>query len=389
MRGHEFLDKMELIDPAYVEAADAEPKTRKNVWVKWGVAAACFAFVVLVGTRLSLWDILWTSSDLPMLSISDGTSPTGYGYEGNWAYDISELKNANPWREDMELSTLPVYKNPLTYDESFTATNVNFNQMEELLLDVAARIGIDKTDEEAMREMIEKRDSPGWPTLVLKSDGVEIIVEQTLSAQIDFDPAIALPEEYNFSFYASYDDIVIAAEYLKTAYSNLIGTENQQVNIYDGAYDVYERQSYLLSFFDAAGSETEQIINYNFHQVKFFGSEDGAALRSVRINQPDLSQKVGDYPIISAEQARELLLSGSYITTVPYEIAGSEYVKKVELIYRTGDYEEYFMPYYLFYVEVPEEEWENGMKTYGYYYVPAVNSAYLPDVSTWDGILYF
>lgn len=29
MRGNEFLDKMELIDPAYVEAADATPKKKK------------------------------------------------------------------------------------------------------------------------------------------------------------------------------------------------------------------------------------------------------------------------------------------------------------------------------------------------------------------------
>ena len=43
MRGNEFLDKMELIDPAYVEAADATPKKKKSVWVKWGAVAACFA----------------------------------------------------------------------------------------------------------------------------------------------------------------------------------------------------------------------------------------------------------------------------------------------------------------------------------------------------------
>ena len=47
MRGIEFLDKMELIDPAYVEAAEAEPKKKKNVWVKWGAIAACLCFVIM------------------------------------------------------------------------------------------------------------------------------------------------------------------------------------------------------------------------------------------------------------------------------------------------------------------------------------------------------
>lgn len=46
MRGNEFLDKMELIDPAYVEAADTMPKKKKNVWGKWGAMAACFCLIV-------------------------------------------------------------------------------------------------------------------------------------------------------------------------------------------------------------------------------------------------------------------------------------------------------------------------------------------------------
>lgn len=45
MRGNELLDKMELIDPAYVEAADATPKRRKTAWGKWGTLAACFCLV--------------------------------------------------------------------------------------------------------------------------------------------------------------------------------------------------------------------------------------------------------------------------------------------------------------------------------------------------------
>ena len=46
MRGNEFLDKMELIDLAYVEAADAKPKGKKNIWVKLGAMAACLCLVV-------------------------------------------------------------------------------------------------------------------------------------------------------------------------------------------------------------------------------------------------------------------------------------------------------------------------------------------------------
>ena len=40
MRGKELLEKMELIDPAYVEAAEAKPRKKKGVWLKWGAMVA-------------------------------------------------------------------------------------------------------------------------------------------------------------------------------------------------------------------------------------------------------------------------------------------------------------------------------------------------------------
>ena len=76
------------------------------------------------------------------------------------------------------------------------------------------------------------------------------------------------------------------------------------------------------------------------------------------------------------------------MTSVPFEIPGEEFVKKVELIYRTEGYDEYYMPYYRFYVEIPEAELENRLKTYGAYYVPAVESSYISDMPVWDGMLH-
>ncbi len=45
MNGNEFLDKMELIDPAYIEAADTEHPKKQKAWVKWGAMAACLCLV--------------------------------------------------------------------------------------------------------------------------------------------------------------------------------------------------------------------------------------------------------------------------------------------------------------------------------------------------------
>ena len=48
MRGNELLDKMELIDPAYIEAADTAPNKRKSVWAKWGTLTACLCLVCVL-----------------------------------------------------------------------------------------------------------------------------------------------------------------------------------------------------------------------------------------------------------------------------------------------------------------------------------------------------
>lgn len=55
MRGNELLDKMELVDPAYIEAADAAPKVRRTVWTGWRAAmAACLCVVLLAGTAMAV-----------------------------------------------------------------------------------------------------------------------------------------------------------------------------------------------------------------------------------------------------------------------------------------------------------------------------------------------
>ena len=89
------------------------------------------------------------------------------------------------------------------------------------------------------------------------------------------------------------------------------------------------------------------------NRIVFYCDDDGK-LFLVRIHSPNLTQKVADYPVISPAEAMRLLSKGKYITSVPYRFSGTEFVAKAELIYRTGDLEAYFMPYYRFYVEIPE-----------------------------------
>lgn len=132
--------------------------------------------------------------------------------------------------------------------------------------------------------------------LIIEADGLKIEVDQSMTATVSFDPAVSLPEEYHFTHYASYDDIVAVAEYLKKNYKEFIGFDNPQVNIHGGDYNIYDQQKYSIEFFNASGNKIEQMINYNFNRVTFHCDDEGK-LFIARIYQPDLSEKVCTFRI--------------------------------------------------------------------------------------------
>lgn len=66
---------------------------------------------------------------------------------------------------------------------------------------------------------------------------------------------------------------------------------------------------------------------------------------------------------------------------------GMEYVKKVELMYKVSYHTKVYMPYYEFYVELPQEELgtPNNINHYGLYYVPAVEGKYIENMPVYNG----
>ena len=339
---------------------------------------------------------------LPMLSMAEIGEEEAAGYEGIRVHDISELVNTNPWDEALGISSLPVYENVLSYDENYIVQGGDFHKMREFLLEIAGSLGLeeesltitdDVPDEETKQIITEKLEMGGDtvpegyfnPTkLIGEAEGLKIEVNQAMTATVSFEPAVSLPEEYHFTHYAAYGEMAETAEYLQKEYADFIGMEHPVANIYGGGYNIYLQQSYWIEFYDRAEDMVQRIINYNFNRTAFYCDDQGK-LYLARNFRPDLSRMVGEYPIITAEDAKELLRKGNYITTVPYEMPGEEFIGKVELVYRVGEREKYYMPYYRFYVELPEAAMDDGLKAYGAYYVPAVESAYISDMPVWDG----
>lgn len=144
MRGNELLDKMELIDPAYIEAADAKLKKKKNVWIKWGAMAACLCLVIggyihfrgiLEQSHSVLhWSEGWNASDFFMYSntASGGTS-TSHSLDSS-AILYAEERTFSDRREQLEadkviplIDSHPLFDCIVHYNDDGSIFSVNIS----------------------------------------------------------------------------------------------------------------------------------------------------------------------------------------------------------------------------------------------------------------------
>ena len=406
MKSDKLFDEIGLISDAHINEAEDIVKlpAAKRVWVKWTsiAAAACLiiaAAFIAVPKYLEPDEPVKVLPDLPMLEISD--SREAYGFEGHMAYDVSELSSGNPWTEDVLIETLPVFRNIEKHDNAGRLiSGLSADAMIQKAEEIAAILGLtidsvytNPTEEELQRIWEKEYSTSGKEGYVPDETPYEaeaICGDVTIRAQangavrIFFENGVEVPDKYNFTYYdTTEEETADAMYYLLEQYEAVVDMTSPSLALF-GSYNYYGQHSFNFAAYENTGSLTDQILGYNFNRVAFAPSE-GGELWIIDRYAADLSQKIADYPIISAQEARDELLSEQYITTVGEEFPGEEYVASVELVYRTGRYDEMFIPYYRFFVELPTMQLDNGLKTFGAYYVPAVESQYISYVALWDG----
>ena len=326
----------------------------------------------------------------------------GMGYEGYMVYDLSELDSNNPWTEDMKLETLPVFRNHIKTDDRIEMCSYYTQKEVQTILENTAHVlglTIDSVDyqypvTERTVEYYDDNSPVEYAKAECDGDSLNIIrvdmeLQHSGALMICFEAGIWLPEDIDFRF--RQDDKAEAdkaMKYLMKEYRNLIQLENPVLSCwFDRTYKCEAIMKY--SAYNKSDDNVESILNYNFRSVEF-SPEDRGLLHLIRINNGLANTEyLGDYPIITAEEAREMLLDGEYITTVPHDGFDAEDIEKVELIYRSVPWEEYFQPYYRFYVNITDEASisadDDKLLHYGAYYVPAVEEGYREDITLWDG----
>lgn len=388
MNSKDLYHAVNKVDDDILERS--ETTKRGHNWLKWAAMAACLSLVIGGG-------IFWKNSrqtgpgGLPMLHIQD-SAQAGMGFEGVLCYDMDELDNGNPWREDMVFSTLPVFEN-LAYNLFGNPAGLKESAILERLEAACAALEMENT------ELKYDRSGIKVISITAEADGMVVTVGANGEVNVNYENGLALPEHLHFTRYDTSTSRQEAEEvmaYFVQQFSELISFEQPEIvlsgdysmwNSYDqeGNYLTEPRFEWEYILYEGAGDETEDLLNYKMQFVQFYPDDEGR-LSIIRIHDAlSCAKKLGDYPIITVAEARDCLLEGNYITSVPYEIEDETLIKKEELVYRSGDREKTLMPYYRFYVELPEMRRENGPTDFGAYYVPAVKPEYISNMPLWDG----
>lgn len=416
-----------FIDEASPDNAEAIRRSKriKNTVIKSTAIAACFVCATVIGIGIynlppeppvsvidpgetnpsSGSETLPTETtptetsapSLPLIDINDAlTGIMGMGYEGYKLYDISELLTGNAM-ECGTLEKLSVYQNNLTYDERMKPSGQDLDKMLSWLTETAEKLGMDLSSltikdnipTEKELQQLEKEfqgryqsSVPDYyllPTMYSVEDDrfyVEVTAEMTLT--IRFKNTVATPEEYAHISYTNSEQMEGYTSCLWAEYGYLVGYENPDYFIKGGLYDIYSTQSYELYFYDIGKGDgpRESFENAALNNARFYISSEGEVTMIRIYALGETLDKLGEYPLIDREEAEARLLRGEFYSSLPSITPQKENIHHVEIVYNGGSYNlggnaKIIMPFYKFYVELPEKR-EGDMKVYGTCYVPAL-----------------
>ncbi|MGN1048784.1 MAG: hypothetical protein ACI4QZ_09280 [Eubacteriales bacterium] len=402
MKADKISEAMNYIDDDIITEADSRRKSkkRKTPFLKWAAAAACVCVAGYAGFRImteraNINDAPIDTS-LPILTVEKGMSGS-MGFEGYLAYDFDELENGNPWDESWNPETMPVYINSSFTKFGIPCPGIGKEAMLEKLHAAGESLGVEVTDVEY--EMVGDF-TEGFSGFVLRdtlysaeaeTDTVRIRVEADGSVVAYFgtkenryNDGLALPEKYNFTHTGTSDsEAMEVIDYICETYRDYIGL-SEPLAVTGGDYSFSGEFIRYYRVYDSSGDNLDDMLSYFFSYVQIAPNDSGNLMLIRVYDYMSCAEKVGDYPIISVQEAQELLIDGGYLTTVPYEFPGEKHIAGVELVYRVGGSDNVWMPYYRFYVDLPDQTQENGLHCFGAYYVPAVELQYIEGLQLWD-----
>lgn len=420
MKKLDFIASLNYLSDDTVSEAEAgrEQTSKRHVpaVLKYCAIAACAGIVImsgiLIGKNANLrigrneFTVSTEDSSINPLPIDNGelmqipmpTDYTGSGSGGFFARDISEVEFKGLSADGTLPETLPVYKNSVKWYAGMYPEHTDYDKMLETLKKYAELYGFDvenlditeynpvESGEDMTDELFEEvygipaPDGVYQPqVLEAAQNGVTVRVIGDYLVNISFENGDVI-EGYDFS---DRESVLAAAKYLRSEYSDKLMLTKPEILITGGTRDVYGERSYGILIYEAADSPSEELYNRSFRGISFGLSDDGR-LVSVSYDITDTENSVGDYPLITPEEAVSQFESGNYINASESDERDAQKVERVELVYRGSKTDEYYIPCYRLtvYQEDAPIESQMSMKLYNTYYVPAIEPRFIEGSET-------
>ena len=297
-------------------------------------------------------------------------------------------KSSFPWNRELEIAALPIFKN-LAYvniQGYIGQYSVFFSEdaLVSMTEEIASKLNWQVLDSTTQKVTLSEDAQNIVIGIDATTDKGSIHIDGNGRVDISFTEGIQLPAEYRMSDSASIEEANKTVNFLLEQYVALFSTDKLSPNCYD-VYDTDGNRSMKYQAVErtyGAGG----IVEYYFNQVGFEYSEarglTGISYGDVRV----ATELLGYYPIISVDEAKDMLVNGEAIcldnafSAYEAKLSDLNSASYVELMYYVPNEEEYehsftdrslYVPYYCFYVKLGDTN------EYCRYYVPAVEGATL------------
>jgi len=397
-KSEQLLHLIEHVDDRILEKAlsvkSAKRVARKS-WMRLGNVAALFVGVIAVSFIIMIAFFLGTNGTNLVPGRESGgilQLPRAHSPAVNLPPGVRYLTLSNPWHTaGREIDMLPVFR-------SHTAGMDITRQwhLEDIPLNLS------EADMDALRqEVTELVDGISAvaginPYISAQPQPFTIMYTPDLALVLKANINMPLPEGASIAHDATESQREAAVIYLMSRFADVIPMEAPTTlrnaarifRDYDnmGGHSSVEEHGHRI--FDAGGIPEEAILNFNFNWVEFMPADTGgvAAIHIPLMPTPRFESLLeGYYPIITPEEAREMLLDGYFIPGVATSMwPGNTFAEaaSVELVYLTNVYNSMIMPVYRFLLGVP---WFNpgGSEQilHQIYYVPAVHRDFLEPIA--------
>lgn len=398
MKSEELLNSLSHVgEDLLAEAEQTVVSRRRRPWLGAAVAAVV-ALSVGLGGFLLLKNVSKQNPtqggdpidpDLPAFYVSDN-----YTGLSQWTFDDAERSVlADRWTVETGAERLPVYEVPVNHPDIEGWTRYSEEELRAMLREAASRLGTVLPDE----MNVEQNDYGAATRVSANTELGELSVDSDGRIRILFNDAHRLTADAKIDFAEELTTEQIEAEYRDVIMemcgeqaAELLGLPKCQPAVCDRYSSLSSSYTaYLL--YPVREDPAEQLKSRYFEAVSMLTVDGRSVLGLEWYRLPEAGDTctvseelrlVGDYPIISLDEARQTVLAGHYYNEsglVP--LLTEENLSWGQLIYQTRIEtpieHSYLLPFYRFWVPI-EQSWSSSVGCTAVL-VPAVDPAYLLD----------